>query len=900
MKTITKLIVLYLLINQIVNFEYLKVKSPPEFLVNQKANTSLIQGYPRVAALSNGNFVVVYHTSTTQTAAPPNCYWNILLNVYDSTGNKLTANDIIINNPSSLQAVYPNICTDDKGGFVVVWEETNGQNNTMIYAKYYDSTFNPGQIVSVKVDTTMSPTWIGAASCTRLISGNWVVTFSGHSNGKTGYAQILDPTLQLIGGNFTTQDTNSVEQVTSVVGLLNGGFITVGHNNKSGNNDIYAKVFDKGGNAKGNEILINTNAQAGIQEWPKMTLLKNGNIVITWDDKSVSPTNVVYKIFDQNCNGISSFFTFSTQSSGGGPWPFALISGGFGIVFNNKSTKQTAMLQIFESAGNTIEPAKLITTDPNYDYGILAAAELVNGTIVVAWQVASNRVTSSDIFVQILYKNNGECQDFKFYKGMQQSSLILDFTPIIYDSIVLKTLPTNGKAKDDKSVDIVLNTFADKTKVFYSSASSQVDTFTFATNTIDPSCKADILLCYMSCLSCMGAGDNTNHNCTQCASGLYKISGASNCYSSTDLVQGYYFDSFLNVFAKCYSTCLSCTGKGDSTNNNCILCPAGYEIKGVPTNCILKADTKQGFYFDSVLGTMVKCYSSCYDCLRKGDSVNHNCSKCNTNFFPLDDNSSLCYGATETVQGYFFKTLTKTFSKCFDSCSKCVALGDKINNLCTACKTNYFNLVDNKFMCYTKDSIVVGYYFDTANNIFNKCYQSCNQCSGPGDIFTPNCTQCVSSLTECGGCTQKVYKDNCIADCPILTIFDSISKQCKDCQTGQVVYNNECVSTCPPGYVMDITTCVSSKSVDKCPVGYIQNNEGYCILVKTNNYTACTESSCKETCASNVCQNGGVCSIQYNKATCTCASTFIGQYCQIVGGNDEKIRSIISKLILII
>jgi hypothetical protein len=890
MKTTTKLIILYLLINQVVNFEYLKVKSPPEFLVNQKANTNFQQGFSRVAALSNGNFAVVYHSSTSQSAAPPNCYWNILLNVYDSTGNKLTANDIIVNNPSNLQAVYPGICADDKGGFVIVWEETNDLNNTLIYIRYYDASFNPGQIVNAKVGTTMSPSYAGLATCTRLISGNWVVAFTGSSNGKTGYAQILDPTLQLIGSNFTTQDTNSMEQIGSVVGLLNGGFITVGHNGKNGNDDIYAKVFDKDGNAKGSEILINTNVQTGGQVWPKMASLKNGNVVITWDDKSVSPPNAVYKIVDQDGNGVSSFFTISnTQTvwNYDSPWPFALVSGGFGIIFGRKSTKQTAMLQIFDSAGNTVEPAKIISTDPNYDYSACAAVELVNGTIVVTWQV-SHRITSGDVFVQMLYKNNDECQDFKFYIGMQQSSLSLDFTPIIYDSIVLKTLPTNGKLKDDKNVDIVLNTFADKTKVFYSSASNQVDTFTYATNTIDPSCKADILLCYKSCLSCIGAGDNTNHNCTQCASGLYITAGSYNCYLSTDIIPGYYFDSNLNVFAKCYSTCLSCTGKGDSTNNNCILCATGYEIRDVPTNCILKTDPRQGYYFDLVLGAMAKCYSSCYDCLGKGDSVNHNCSKCNANFYPLDDNSSLCYGATETVQGYFFNTLTKTFSKCFNSCAICVSLGNKVNNLCTACKFNFFNLIDNKSMCFTKDSIVDGYYFDTTNNIFNKCYQSCSQCSGPGDIFSPNCTQCATGLTECEGCTQKVYRDNCIADCPTLTIFDSTSKQCTDCQTGQVVYNNACVSICPSGYVMDTTSCVSCKDkqlfsykqscVDKCQTGSvldsatniceIQCDQGYYDTVKEACATCASISKfflsgkCVDSCPSGYTASNNLCQLQ--------------------------------------
>ena len=63
--------------------------------------------------------------------------------------------------------------------------------------------------------------------------------------------------------------------------------------------------------------------------------------------------------------------------------------------------------------------------------------------------------------------------------------------------------------------------------------------------------------------------------------------------------------------------------------------------------------------------------------------------------------------------------------------------------LCTQCNTGYYpkendpkNLVEY-IKCYNK---INGYYLD--NNLFKKCYYTCNKCNIKGDYINHNCIEC--------------------------------------------------------------------------------------------------------------------------------------------------------------
>ena len=97
--------------------------------------------------------------------------------------------------------------------------------------------------------------------------------------------------------------------------------------------------------------------------------------------------------------------------------------------------------------------------------------------------------------------------------------------------------------------------------------------------------------CYELCDTCEEKGDMFNMNCLTCRDNQHcLVHDYNNCITKGTIIDNY----FLKInpdgsceYEKCYISCKSCTGSGDSENNNCIYCDEGYQpdpqIEG---NCV--------------------------------------------------------------------------------------------------------------------------------------------------------------------------------------------------------------------------------------------------------------------------------------------------------------------------
>ena len=84
---------------------------------------------------------------------------------------------------------------------------------------------------------------------------------------------------------------------------------------------------------------------------------------------------------------------------------------------------------------------------------------------------------------------------------------------------------------------------------------------------------------------------------------------------------------------------------------------------------------------------------------------------------------------------------------CYPSCNGCLDLDANENNhLCTACKSGYFTVEDNKKNCMTKAEMIgSNYYFDEDAKIFKRCYKSCETCNAKSSINQHNYIKCTTS-----------------------------------------------------------------------------------------------------------------------------------------------------------
>ena len=251
--------------------------------------------------------------------------------------------------------------------------------------------------------------------------------------------------------------------------------------------------------------------------------------------------------------------------------------------------------------------------------------------------------------------------------------------------------------------------------------------------------------CYETCSQCNGRGNENNHNCISCSNsrGYYlKENGNKNCFNTTTIEQGYYFDNYYKEFKKCFYRCLTCSKNGDITNNNCDKCnnTKGYYFDINQINCVNKNELPSNYYLDIEEEKFKLCNNSCYSC--NGPTEN-NCTSCDnvTYFFKENDNSGKCFDDNTIGIGYYLDGIDKLYKKCNGRCDTCNEGGSETNSSCLTCNNNEdFYFAQNYYHhCFKSNELPANYYLDQEQNIFKLCNESCFSCDGP---FYNNCTSC--------------------------------------------------------------------------------------------------------------------------------------------------------------
>jgi hypothetical protein len=306
--------------------------------------------------------------------------------------------------------------------------------------------------------------------------------------------------------------------------------------------------------------------------------------------------------------------------------------------------------------------------------------------------------------------------------------------------------------------------------------------------------------CYDNCSTCTNIGTVSTMNCAVCKVGYYKLSDNpgdnNNCYNGGEQLLGYIFQT--DIFKPCYSTCGQCSDVGNSDEHHCETCGVGYyQLEDKKSNCY-KSDTQLPKYkFEGnqfVLNTFT-CYSSCFNCSNPGTTTAHRCITCKPKYYSLEDDYSFCYLENEVIPGYYFSS--DNFKRCYSSCEKCSLAGDSTNHQCTKCKTNYYTMEDkSKTNCYTKLE-VPGSYLDSTNNEFKKCFTSCSLCSGTGNELDNKCTTCKDGFYPLQGNSSQCVSINVKISGYFVDSsnnrFSTCYKSCKSCNKSGDEANNQCM-----------------------------------------------------------------------------------------------------------
>jgi hypothetical protein len=887
--------------------------------------------FPSTAVLSNGNFVTTWSSKTSSSN------YNIYFSSFDSTG-KILKGPVKVSTTTDVN-VRPTIAPDTSGGFTIFWNRRDADslsNLNDLNVQYYDSTFTGGTIL--KANTIIDNPNSSSLDAYGGFSGKYFFAcFQLNANPYSGYRMFLQ-LMDRTGNNLTTkgsttmvgQDAGANNLTCSSLSLGNGNVIVVWHCDQAGDYDMYyAIVKEIDYSYVKNVTKINTRT-SGIQADGSTALLANGNIIVAWMDAF---TDIYTQILAADGTPVGSNFKVNTTSGSTKPRTASLGTDGFIIAYYNSPS--TIFYQLYAIDGTKIGTERKIPTTATGTIDENFNIVYDNNNNLLPFSYSLNNVN----YVQFWYKDINACKDITVTVGViNKTQIVLNLTTNSW--LIIKTAPTNGTLTTNAGASLTTGKLYNSSDVYFNFTPSTFKTsgiFTFSTNLNDSSCKVTITPCYVSCGSCPILGDSTNHQCSTCdstnvrgggnyyplidkASMCYKVgdtipaaySLANNiwtkCYQtcrfctgyttdpSTDMMcnpnscikdyypssdkitscftgalSGYYFDG--SLYQPCYSSCGACSAQGSSTNNKCTKCKSGYfpTIDNM-TNCY--TGTLIGYYLNG--NVYQQCYLNCYSCTTGGSSTDHQCTKCKTGYYQVE-NSSSCYKSDENLIGYFFDTLSATFKQCYKSCGSCYDDGTSEHHNCITCLSGYYPLINQTSKCYQQTDSVDGYYFDT--NIFKQCYTSCLTCNSNGDIKNPNCLTCAPNQI-CDPCTKIIYKDACIESCSSITKYDPINNTCISCD---IVFNNNCVTMCPDGYIIKDTTCILCSTLNQ----FYYN--GQCVKVCPTNTIAVnnicqakpnTTNNLVTGCTSDTCKNGGICQVSFGKINCTCAQGFIGTYCE--------------------
>jgi Ca2+-binding RTX toxin-like protein len=332
-----------------------------EFLVN--TTTQNRQDNPVVTSLSAGGYVVIWSGNSN---AGDNT--GIAGQLFDDFGNKV-GTEFLVNTGTSFGQSQPEVTTLSGGGFVVVWETqdiASGDSNTGIAGQRFDSAGNKlGTEFLVNTDTTDLQVQPSTVS---LSNGGFIVTWVNHTSvsGVIISAQRFNPDGSKMGGEFLVNTTPVFQSSRPVaMGLPNGNFIIAWNGegpNADGFTDIIYKMYAANGAPLGGEVLVNTNNFRS-QSDPDITVLQNGNFVITWQGADPatgdnSGNAISGQLFDINGNKIGGEFLVNTTllNEQLNASVVGLMNGNFVVIWENTNFSNISEIhgQQFDATGNKI------------------------------------------------------------------------------------------------------------------------------------------------------------------------------------------------------------------------------------------------------------------------------------------------------------------------------------------------------------------------------------------------------------------------------------------------------------------------------------------------------------------------------------------------------------------
>jgi len=358
-----------------------------EFQVN--TFTQGQQDYPAVAAAANGNFVVAWSSLPQD---------GIFAQRFASSGSAL-GTEFMVSTATAFGQYFPDVGAAPNGDFVVVWHSGSSQDGDgygVFGQRFASSGAKLGGEFQVNTYTYYDQSYPAVAV---VGNGDFVVVWQSYYQDNSGegvFGQRYASNGSTLGGEFQVNTfTYYRQRFPDVAAAPNGDFVVVWQSQfQDGfNNGVFAQRFASNGSAVGSEFQVNTFTPRD-QVYPTTAVAADGSFVVTWSSYG-NHDGDGFGIFGQryDSSGASVGIEFQVNTYTTNQQVFsdvaAASNGDFVVTWQSRlqdGGQEGIFAQRYASNGSQIGSEFQVTTYTNSYQWRPAVAVAPNGNFVVAWQ----------------------------------------------------------------------------------------------------------------------------------------------------------------------------------------------------------------------------------------------------------------------------------------------------------------------------------------------------------------------------------------------------------------------------------------------------------------------------------------------------------------------------------
>lgn len=343
---------------------------------------------PEVAALVDGGFVVVW-----MSVPPEGGTATVRYRIFHRTGTPRT-DPSPVDPDATLLHGFPAVAPLKDGGFVVAWPAVmlGDPSSYGLEARVFESNGNArSAVTTVSALDTRNQRDVHLAT---LAGGDLVMTwewdrYDGSSAGVV--ARVLAPSLVPRGANFLpAQVTEDAQSTPRVAALPDGGFVVTWESTITAGYDVRARFFDADGAPASDEVPVNLYDTNGVQRSARPLALASGDVLVAHTDENMG-LGVSVRLVD----GDTHQTVWSADVQGalqlmGGP-ALARSNTGAALFFHGREAIQEAhgiWRADWDATERTVSTPSRLYADEGRGSNSPEAVTLRDGGIVVVWECA--------------------------------------------------------------------------------------------------------------------------------------------------------------------------------------------------------------------------------------------------------------------------------------------------------------------------------------------------------------------------------------------------------------------------------------------------------------------------------------------------------------------------------